>query len=115
MSRRDLLARAMAGYDKAFEARLVDELTEAIARASMIDNVMVLRTGETAAALVTALASMTALSPPATRSRTAIRKTSEAFRKKLAANVLAAEHSPDFYEFKRLAFHDDDRDRGGNG
>jgi hypothetical protein len=112
--RRDSLERA-AAYDPASERKLADALITAIADCSLVDGAMVIRTGEAAAALTTVLASILALSPASTRSRAAIRKTSEAFRKKLAANVLAAEHSPDFYEFKRLAFHDDDRDRGGNG
>ena len=108
------MERALAGFDEAFEAKLVDEITKAIAAASMIDGVMVLRTGETAAALVNVLASILALSPAATRSRAAIKKTADGFRKKLAANVRAAEGSPDFYEFKRRAFSNDDRERGGN-
>ena len=107
------LERAMAGFDEAFEARLVDEITKTIADASMIDNVMVLRTGEAAAALTTVLASILALSPASTRSRSAIKQTADGFRRKLAANIRAAEGSPDFYEFKRRAFHSGDRQRGG--
>jgi hypothetical protein len=107
------LERAMAGFDEAFEAKLVDEITKAIAAASMIDNVMVLRTGEAAAALTTVLASILALSPASTRTRAAIKQTADGFRKKLVRQVRAAEGSPDFYEFKRRTFRDDDEQRGG--
>jgi hypothetical protein len=115
MSRRASLdlERALAGFDTAFERQLADVIIRAIADQSMVDNVMVIRTGESAAALVTALASILALSPSSARSRAAIRKTSEAFRKKLTANVRAAERSPDFYEFRRRTFHAGDRERGG--
>jgi hypothetical protein len=119
MSHRDSLERALAGLDQGFETRLVAEITAVIAAASMMTagdghRTLVLRLGEIAGALTTILASTLALSPVSTRSRTAIRKTSEAFRKKLAANVRAAEQSPDLYEFKRWAFHSGDRVRGGN-
>jgi hypothetical protein len=113
MSKLDL-ERAMAGFDEAFEAKLVDEITKAIAAVSMIDNVMVIRTGETAAALVTVLASMMALSPASTRSRAAIKQTAEGFRKKLVRQVRAAERNADVLDFKRRCFHDGDRERGGN-
>jgi hypothetical protein len=113
MSRREL-ERAMAGFDERHERKLADALITAIADCSLVDGVMVIRTGEAAAALTTVLAPILALSPSSARSRAAIRKTSEAFRKKLAANVRAAEGSPDFYEFKRRTFRNDDRERGGN-
>jgi hypothetical protein len=108
------MERALAGFDEAFEAKLVDEVTKAIAAASMIDGVMVIRTGETAAALVTVLASMTALSPASTRSRAAIKKTSDGFRRKLLARVRQAERDPLFADFRSRCFRDDDEQRGGN-
>jgi hypothetical protein len=108
------LERAMAGYDRAFEAKLVDEIIRTIVEQSMIDGVMVLRTGETAAALVTALASMMALSPASTRSRATIRQIAESFRKKLVGQVRAAERDPLFADFKNRCFHSGDRARGGN-
>jgi hypothetical protein len=112
MSKLELEA-VLAAYDPAFERKLADAITRTIAAESKVANVMVIRTGETAAALVTVLASMMALSPAVTRSRAAIRKTAESFRKKLVANVRAAEQSPDFYEFRRRCFANDDRERGG--
>jgi hypothetical protein len=60
------------------------------------------------------LASTLALSPTAARSSKAIKQLATAFRRKLAAKIHAAEGNPDFYEFKRRAFHDGDRERGGN-
>jgi hypothetical protein len=113
MSKLELEA-ALAAYDERHERKLADALVRAIADQSMVDNVMVIRTGEAAAALTTALASILALSPASTRSRAAIKQTAEAFRRKLAAKVRAAEGSPDFYEFKRRTFQDGDSDRGGN-
>jgi hypothetical protein len=107
------LERAMAGFDPAFERKLAAALVRTIADQSMIDGVRVIRTGEAAAALTTVLASILALSPASTRSRAAIRKTADGFRRKLAANVRAAEGSPDFYDFKARCFRDDDQERGG--
>ena len=109
------VARATSGYDPAFERRLTDALMGAIVETSRIDNCLVLRLGELAAALTTVLASMLALSPTTARSPAAIRKTAEGFRKKLIANVSAAECGGDFYEFRQRTFRDDDRERGGHG
>ena len=115
MSRRNKeLARALGGYDRAFEERLTEAIMAAIADCSRIDNVLALRTGETARALTHILAAFLALSPAATRSPSAIRKTAEAFRKKLIANVASAERSPVFADFKSRCFRDDDRERGGH-
>jgi hypothetical protein len=72
-----------------------------------------LRLGECANALTTVQASTLALSPTTARSSKAIKQLAAAFRRKLAAKVRAAEGSPDFYEFKRRAFHSGDRQRGG--
>jgi hypothetical protein len=110
------LERAIAGYDLAFEQRLTEAIIAAIADASRIDDCLVIRTGESAAALVNCLATMLALSPASTRNRAAIRQTVDAFGKKLSAKVRTAEGSPDFYDFKSRCFHgDDDEQRGGHG
>jgi hypothetical protein len=59
MNRRDDdLARAVSGYDESFERRLSEAIITAIADTSRIGNTMVIRTGESAAALVTVLASV---------------------------------------------------------
>ena len=67
-------------YDGSFEARLLDRIVETIVDESMFDDsagkpVLVPRTGETAAALISALASVLALSPPAAHSSNAIKQT----------------------------------------
>jgi hypothetical protein len=113
------LRRALAGYDRAFEARLVDEITEAIANASMLTDgdghrVMALRLGECANALTTVLASTLALSPGSVRSSKAIKQLAAAFRSKLLTRVRQAERDPLFADFKNRCFHDGDRERGGN-
>jgi hypothetical protein len=109
------LERAQAGFDRAFEERLTEAIMTAIADASRIDDCLVIRTGESAAALVTVLASMMALSPAAARNRSAIKQTADGFRHKLAAKVRAAERDPLFADFKARAFGSDadDRARGG--
>jgi hypothetical protein len=107
------LERAQAGYDEAFERKLADVIIRAIADQSMIDNVLVLRTGESAAALVNVLASIMALSPSSTRSRAAIKQVADSFRRKLLARVRQAESDPLFSDFKSRCFHDGDRARGG--
>jgi hypothetical protein len=118
MSRRDSLARAMAGHDKAFEARLVDEITEAIADTSLTADadghqVLALRLGETANALTTVLASTLALSPSSARSSKSIKQIAIAFREKLRAQVRQAERDPLFSDLKARCFHDGDEQRGG--
>jgi hypothetical protein len=117
---RDSLECALAGYDREFESRLVDAITEAIADASMLTDVdghpvIALRLGETANALTTILASTLALSPTAVRSPKAIRQLADGFRAKLLARVRQAESDPLFADFKARAFGSDadDRERGG--
>lgn len=81
--------RAAAGYDEGFERALVDAITAAIAQASIVtdSNIMVIRTGETASALVTALASTLAMSPAATRSPAAVRKITDDIRRRLLLRI----------------------------
>jgi hypothetical protein len=118
MSRRDL-DRAIAGYDEAFERKLVAEIMEAIASASMLSDgdghrVLALRLGETANALTTILAGTLALSPASTRSRAAIKQVGDSVRRKLLARVRQAESDPLFSVFRSRCFRDDDRERGGH-
>jgi hypothetical protein len=93
--------RATAGYDEAFEQRLVEEITLAIGRASICSdaNIVALRTGETASALLTVLAATLALSPAAVRSPTALRRTTGELGKRLQRRVAAAVSSPDTRDF----------------
>jgi hypothetical protein len=108
------LDRAQLGYDADFERKLASAIITAIAGASMIENCLVIRTGETAAALTTVLASMLGLSPSAARSPRAIKQITKSFGRKLTANVRAAENNPDFFRFKERTFRNDDRERGGH-
>jgi hypothetical protein len=114
------LARACPGrLDQGFETPVVDEITAAIAAASMMTDgdghrTLVLRLGEIAGALTTILAGTLALSPRYARSPKAIRETAEQFRKKLIGQVRVAENNNDFYQFRERAFHDGARERGGN-
>jgi len=106
--RRTTYARAAAGYDDEFEEHLVDVITTAIAEASMVTDaqVMMLRTGETASALLTVLASVLALSPAAVRSPTALRKTVDELGKRLRRRVAGVQGEAD--AFRRRCFNSDD-------
>jgi hypothetical protein len=117
MSREDL-ARALEGFDEAFENSLLDRIVGAIVDASLVDDgagnqVLALRLGETAQALTTALACVLALSPPAAHNDAAIKQTSQSFRRKLRARVHHARRNPDLQEFLRRSFNSTDRARGG--
>jgi hypothetical protein len=100
-------ARAVAGYDVDFEHALADVIADAIARASIVSDcsAMVVRTGETAEALLGVLASVLALSPEVTRSPTIVRATVDDFSKKLRRKVTAAAADPAVREFSQRAFH----------
>ena len=105
-------------YDGSFEARLLDRIVETIVAESMFDDsagkpVLVPRTGETAAALISALASVLALSPPAAHSSNAIKQTSQCFRCKLHSQVRQATRDPYLHDFLRRTFNYSDRTRGG--
>ena len=113
------LERAISGYDQAFETKLVGEIIEAIANASMLTDgdgrrVMALRLSEAASALTSVLASTLALSPHTARSPKPIKQIALAFREKLRKQVAAAERDQLFADFKSRCFHDDDSERGGN-
>jgi hypothetical protein len=112
MSNKDL-ERAITGFDDAFKEKLTAAIITAIADASRIDGCLVIRTGESAAALTTVLASVLALSPSSVRSPAAIRQATESIRRKLTAQVRCAETDPSFADFKARCFRDDDRERGG--
>ena len=95
-------AKAVLEYDPEHEAALLDAITKAIVTefAVVTDcNAVVLRTGEAAEALLTALACVLALSPAVARSPTAIRKTIDTFGKCLRRKVATAERDPDLKDF----------------
>ena len=82
-------AKATLEYDAEHERALLEAITEAIFEASRVSdcNAVVIRTGEAAQALLTALACVLAMSPSATRSPAAIRKTVDELGKRLRRRV----------------------------
>ena len=63
-----------------------------------------LRTGETAAALVTSLAAVLAMSPAVTRTPQAVRKTADDLAKKLRRQISSAEKCEGLQVFMRRTF-----------
>ena len=102
--------RATSAYDKDHERAPIEAITEAIFETSRVSgcNAVVIRTGEAAEALLTVLAGILAMSPSATRSPTAIRKTIDDFGKRLRRKISAAEGSEDLQEFMRRTFRGTD-------
>jgi hypothetical protein len=107
-------ARATLEYDAEHEQALLTAITTAIFEASVVSdaNAIVIRTGEATQALLTALACILAMSPSATRSPAAIRKTVDNLGKRLRKRVANAEQSPDLGDFVRRSFWN--TDEGGN-
>ena len=107
-------ARATLEYDEEHERALLEAITEAIFETSRVSdcNAVVIRTGEAAQALLTALACVLAMSPSATRSPAAIRKTVDDLGKRLRRRVASAEQDPDLKDFVRRSFWN--IDEGGN-
>ena len=103
-------ARATLEYDKDHERALMEAITRAIFESSTVSdaNAIVIRTGEAAEALLTVLAGILAMSPSATRSPTAIRKTVDDLGKRLRRQIAAAEGSEDLQEFIRRTFRGND-------
>lgn len=108
-------SRATTGYDDAHEQALAGAILTTIIKQSMVDGVMVIRTGEIAAALTSLLATTLALSPSATRTPRAIRDISDRFRQKLERQVRQAERDPDMFNFRARCFREDNSERGGRG
>jgi hypothetical protein len=83
--------RATAGFDPEFSDALVAEITDVIAKASIVTDqpIMALRTGETAEALIIALISTLALTP-SMDSPTALRKFVDALAKRIRRSVARA-------------------------
>lgn len=113
---RSAFERATSGYDAQHEAALFNAISRAIAETSYISDppVVCIRTGEIAAALVSVLIPILALSPSATRSPTAIRKLTDDLRARLIRRVGDAVHDPATHDFLARCFRDDDAKRGGN-
>ena len=107
-------ARATLEYDAEHERALFEAITEAIFEASRVSdcNAVVIRTGEAAQALLTALACILAMSPSVTRSPEAIRKTLDELGKRLRRKVSAAEQDADMQDCVRRSFWN--TNEGGN-
>ena len=103
-------ARATLEYDEAHERALLEAITQAIFETSRVSdcNPVVIRTGEAAQALLTALACVLAMSPSVTRSPAAIRKTIDDLGKRLRRRGASTEQSPDVKDFVRQSFRGDD-------
>jgi anaerobic glycerol-3-phosphate dehydrogenase len=111
----DALDRAHAGYDPTHREALTEAILRAIADASIINEprVLCLRTGELTDALVDVLAAAIAMSPEAIRSPAAIRKLTDELRRRSIKKVAEAGSNPDFQDFERRIFRNDDEKRGG--
>jgi 2-oxo-4-hydroxy-4-carboxy--5-ureidoimidazoline (OHCU) decarboxylase len=102
--------RATSAYDKKHERALLEAITAIFESSTVSDtNAIVIRTGEAAEALLTVLAGILAMSPAATRSPTAIRRTLDDLGgKRLRRQIAAAERSEDLQEFIRRTFRGND-------
>jgi hypothetical protein len=97
---RTTFERACRGYDPQFERTLVEEITETIARVSMVTDrrVIALRTGETARALATCLAFALALSPGldvSSRLREAVGELAKRIQRPESGHCARSESCPD--------------------
>ena len=107
-------AKAALEYDEEHERALLEAITRAIFEASRVSdcNAVVIRTGEAAQALLTALACVLAMSPSATRSPAAIRKTIDELGKRLRRRFAPPSRDADLQDFVRRSFWN--TDEGGN-
>src|SRR6478735_5896674 len=107
-------ARATLEYDGEHERALLEAITQAIFETSRVSdcNAVVIRTGEAAQALLTALACVLAMSPSAVRSPTAIRRSVDELDKHLRRRVASAEQNPGLKDVVRRSFWN--TDEGGN-
>ena len=103
-------AQATLEYDTEHERALLEAITGQFSKRPRYPtaNAIMIRTGEAAEALLTVLAGILAMSPAATRSPTAIRKTIDDLGKRLRRQIAAAEASEDLQEFIRRTFRGND-------
>jgi len=99
--------RATSAYDKDHERALMEAITRSIFEASAVSDAdaIVIRTAECAQVVVIVLAGVLAMSPAATRSPTAIRRTIDDLGKRLRRQIAAAEQNADIQEFVRRTFN----------
>jgi len=110
MSRRTTFQRAASGYDPDFENTLVDAIAATIGEVLMVTDAdcIAIRTAETASALVAPLAVVFALSPAASRSPTAVRKTVDELGKRLRCRLTAVNADPHLQGFIKRISHGND-------
>jgi hypothetical protein len=99
--------RTTSAYDKDHERALMEAITRTIFETSAADAI-VIRTAECAQAPVIVLAGVLAMSPAATPSPTAIRRTIDDLGKRLRRQIAAAEASEDLQEFISRTFRGND-------
>jgi hypothetical protein len=94
--------RATRGYDEEHERALLAAIVTALFEASRVSDAQacVVRTGEAASALVSALALVLAVSPAAARSPTAIRRTVDELAKRIRSKAAAAVADSEVRAFK---------------
>ena len=99
--------RATSAYDKDHERALMKAITRTIFETSAVSDpdAIVIRTAECAQAPVIVLAGVLAMSPAATRSPTAIRRTIDDLGKRLRRQIAAAEQNADIQQFVRRTFN----------
>ena len=102
--------RATSAYDKDHERALMEAIMRTILETSAASDAdaIVIRTAECAQAPVIVLTAVLAMSPAATRSPTAIRRTIDDLGKRLRRQIAAAEASEDLQEFISRTFRGND-------
>ena len=103
--------RATSAYDKVHERALMEAITRTIFETSAVSDAdaIVIRPAECSHDMVIVLACFLALSPAATRSPAAIRRTLDDLGgKRLRRQIAAAERSEDPQEFIRRTFRGND-------
>ena len=113
--RRTSYAQATRAYDGEHENALAEAILRAVIDASKVSdaNVAVVRTAELTSALLSCLAIALVMSPAASRSPTAVRKTVDELAKRLRRRVAAAESDETMRDFLQRCFRSDD-DVGGH-
>jgi len=94
-------------YDPTFERTVTAELIETITRISIVTDapVMVLRTAETASALLSVLALILAMSLHDARSPAAIQRTTDDLARRLRRRAADAEANENLRTVRRRSFH----------
>jgi hypothetical protein len=102
--------RATSAYDKDHERALMEAITRTIFETSAVSDAdaIFIRTAECAQALVIVLDGVLAMSPAATRSPTAIRRTIDDLGKRLRRQIAVTEASEDLQEFISWTFRGND-------